>query len=113
MANTILKTVNGRGIPALNADSVSSDGTTTTVSFSPHPLVGERFSGFFVVRFQTPVATSAEPVQFTTTGVAGTTVPLYLNTGAQATAADLTSTTGPTFRLFFYDRESNRLQLVA
>lgn len=113
MVSTILKTVNTRGIPALNADIITSDGTTTTVNFSPHRFVGANFSGLFVVRFPQAVTTSAEPVQFTTKDVANSTTALYLNTGAPATVAALTSTAGPTFHLFFYDKESGRLQLIA
>lgn len=112
MANTVLKTVNERGIPALSVESVQSDGTNTTFYFERHRFLNNNFSGFFVVRFPQSVATTSQPVFFSTIGE-GSSVQLYDQDGDVATVALLSSNNTPRFRLFFYDRQSNRLQLIA
>ena len=112
MASTVLKTVNERGIPSLSVVGIESDGTNTTFSFEPHRFVRNNFSGFFVIRISQTVTSSDEPVFFTTQGLTGTTTPVTTPDGAQATVAAFTSTAAPTFHLMFYDRESNKLQLI-
>lgn len=105
-----LKFSNRYGFPNIEATSVTSDGTNTTVSFNPHTNTNSFFGGFWV-KIPQVVATSAEPLQFSTVGIANSTVPVYLNTGAQATVANIAST-GQSIYLCFYDRDSNRVQLI-
>jgi len=57
------------------------------------------------------VATSTELLQFTTIGVTGSTVPVYLPTGIQATVANI-ATTGEGIFLLFYDRDNNKVTLI-
>lgn len=113
MANVIAKRSNGLGVPLLEVQSISSDGTTTTVNFNNHVNLGANFIGLFLVKFPQVVATSTEPVQAATIGVANSFRPIYLPSGAQATVAALASSAGPTYRLLMYDRVSDRLQLIA
>ena len=80
---------NGGGFPNLEAVSVTSDGTNTTISFNPQQFV-----------------------QVSTIGVSGSVQPVYLSTGVQATVANIEST-GNGIYLFFYDRDTNRVQLIS
>lgn len=105
-----LKFANRNGFPCIEATSVTSDGTNTTVAFNPHFGSNNFFGGFWVKIPQT-VATSTQPLQFTTVGVSGSTVPVYLSTGAQATVANIETTGGGIF-LLFYDRDSNKVFLI-
>lgn len=108
----ILKFSNRTGFPNLEATSVTSNGTTTTVSFNAHQFVQtNNFFGGFWVKIPQAVATSTQPLQFTTVGVPNSTVPVYLANGTQATVASIAST-GPAVYLFFYDRDNNRVQRV-
>lgn len=109
-----LKFVNQGGIPAIQNISVNTTGTVTTFSFNDHPYrQTNRFYGFFVVKFPNPITeTSTNTVKFDTQGVGGSSVDVYSVTGEALTIADLTST-AQTVRLFFYDRDSNRVQLIA
>lgn len=113
MANVIARRSNGLGVPLLEAQSISSDGTTTTVNFNNHVNLNANFIGLFLVKFPQVVATSAEPVQAATIGVPNSFRPIYLPSGEQATVAALASSAGPTYRLLMYDRVSDRLQLIA
>lgn len=105
-----LRFSNRNGFPNIEATSVTSDGTNTTVSFNPHNGSRNFFGGFWVKIPQT-VTTSTEPLYFTTTGVSGSTVPVYLSSGAQATAANIVTTGGSVF-LCFYDLDNNRVTLI-
>lgn len=111
MADVIVKRGNRLGIPLVEAQNITSDGTTTTVSFNNHVNISDYFVGLFIVKFPNIVTTDTEPVVFATTGISGTT-PLYTRTGGQATVANISSTAGPTYHLFIYDSVSNRLQLI-
>lgn len=113
MANVVARRSNGLGIPLLEAQGVTSDGTNTTVSFNNHVNLGDNFIGLFLVKFPQVVATSTEPLQMSTIGVANSTKPVYLAGGTQATVAAVASTAAPTYRLMMYDRVSDRLQLMA
>lgn len=113
MANVIARRSNGLGVPLLEAQSISSDGTTTTVNFNNHVNLNANFIGLFLVKFPQVVATSTEPVQAATIGVPNSFRPIYLSSGEQATVAALASSAGPTYRLLMYDRVSDRLQLIA
>lgn len=112
MANVFVSRSNRLGIPLILAVNVTSDGTNTTVSFNNHVNLSDNFLGLFLVKFPTLVTTSNQPVLFDTIGAVGTSTPVYLKSGAQATVANLASTTAPTYHLCIYDRESNRLQLI-
>lgn len=105
-----LRYANRFGFPCIESTSVTSDGTNTTVAFNPHQG-GDNFFGGFWVKIGQNVATSTEPLQFTTTGVVGSTVPVYLQTGVQATVANIVTTGGGIF-LLFYDRDNNRVTLI-
>lgn len=111
MANVIVKRSNRLGIPLIEAQGITSDGTTTTVSFNNHVNLSDYFVGVFLVKFPNVVTTDTEPIVFATYGVSGTT-PVYLSTGAAATVADIESTASPTYHLFVYDSVSSRLQLI-
>ena len=107
-----LKFSNRNGFPCIEATSVTSDGTNTTVTFNSHPLVqtGRFFGGFFF-KIAQAVTTSTEPLYFTTSGVQNSTVPIYLANGTQATVASIAST-GPAVYEAFYDSDNNRVQLI-
>ena len=104
--------VNTQGMPTLSGTpAVDATSGNLVVTFNPHLALGERWSGAFWVAVTVPIATGAQPVVFATSGVAGNT-PLYTYGGAQATAADLVTTTGGII-LCFYNADTNRLQLVS
>lgn len=108
----VLRFSNQGGFPLLEAVNVSTDATNTMVSFNNHPWrQTNRFFGGFFVKIPQEVATGTTLLQFTTIGVSGSTVPVYLSNGTQATAADIVST-GPAIYLAFYDRDTNRVQLL-
>lgn len=103
---------NGGGFPNLEAVSVTSDGTNTTIAFNHQQFVASnRFFGGFWVKIPQAVTTSTQPLQVSTIGVSGSVQPVYLSTGVQATVADIAST-GNSIYLFFYDRDTNRVQLI-
>ena len=106
----LLKYANRFGFPCIESTSVTSDGTNTTVFFNPHQN-GDNFFGGFWIKIGQNVATSTEPLQFTTTGVVGSTIPVYLQTGVQATVADIVTSGGGIF-LLFYDKDNNRVTLI-
>ena len=107
----LLKYANRFGFPCIESTSVISDGTNTTVSFNPHQN-GDNFFGGFWVKIGQNVATSTEPLQFATTGVVGSTIPVYLQTGVQATVANIVTSGGGIF-LLFYDKDNNRVTLIS
>lgn len=109
----ILKFVNQGGFPAISVVNTSTTGTVTTFSFNDHPYrQTNRFYGGFWAKFPNPVTeTATNTVQFDTIGVGGSTVDVYSTNGAPITVADLTST-AQAVHLFFYDRDSNRVQLI-
>lgn len=107
-----LRFSNVNGFPNLEAVSVTSDGTNTTVAFNSYPLSqSNRFFGGFWVKIPQAVAAGTEPLLFTTVGVNGSTVPVYLSDGTQATVASIATSGGSIF-LFFYDRDSGRVQKI-
>lgn len=113
MANQFLRFSNQGGFPCIEVTNVNTVGTITTFSFNNHPLrQTNRFAGGFWIKFPNAVTeTDTNTVQFETQGVGGSTVPVYSSNGAQLTVADLTST-DQAIHLFFYDRDSNRVQLI-
>lgn len=106
-----LKFSNRVGFPNLEAVSVVSDGTNTTVNFNPYNIPTNTFFGGFWVKIPRAVTTSTEPLQFSTIGVSNSTVSVYLANGTQATVANIAST-GPAIYLVFYDRDNKRVQLI-
>ena len=104
-----LKFVNQGGFPAMQSIAEVTEGSNTTFSFNNHPYrQTHKFSGGFFVKIPQVVSTDAgNLVFFDTQGVEGSSVPVYLYSGAQATS------TIPQVRLCFYDRDSNRVQLMA
>lgn len=111
MITPLVKFVNRRGFPCVESNSINEDGTTTTFVFDNHHLIQSGFSGGFWVRLNQAVS-GTNVVQFTITGVSDSTLPLYLSNGSQATLGDVETTGGGVF-LCFYDRNANRLQLIA
>ena len=112
MAEVLLKRLNTRGIPAIQSIAVNTVDNVTTVTFNNHPYVQDRFAGGFWVKIAQTIAPGTDVVQFTTSGVPNSTVPLYLYDGTQATAANIAST-GKGVHLCFYDSDSKQLQLIA
>lgn len=111
--NDLLKFVNQGGIPAIIVVGTNTTGTVTTFSFNSHPVrQTNRFYGFFVAKFPNAVTeTASNTVQFDTVGVGGSAIDVYGVNGAPITVANLTST-DQAVHLFFYDRDSNRVQLM-
>lgn len=109
----LLKFVNQGGFPAIQSVNTSTNGTVTTFSFNDHPYrQTNRFCGGFFVKFPDAItATGTNTVKFDTVGVGGSSVDVYNYMGDALTISDLTST-AQTVRLFFYDRDSNRVQLI-
>lgn len=110
-----LKFVNRGGIPAIQCIAVTADDTAgvTTFSFNDHPYRQTgHFYGFFAVKFPNPITgTGTNTVKFDTQGVSGSSVDVYYTNGEQLTVGNLTSS-AQTVHLFFYDRDSNRVQLI-
>lgn len=112
---TGLKFSNQGGFPLIEAVSIAESGTTTTINFNNHPYrQSNRFyGGFFVKIPQNTVTglTQTNNVEFATIGVGGSNIPLYSVTGTQVQVSELASS-GPAIFLVFYDRDSNRIQLI-
>lgn len=113
-----LKFVNQGGIPAIINISTTDDATagTRTFSFNDHPYrQTNRFYGFFAVKFPNAIesdsTTGAYTVKFDTQGIGGSSVDVYYSNGNKLTVSNLTST-AQTIHLFFYDRDSNRVQMI-
>lgn len=109
-----MKFVNRNGFPCVESKSVTSDGAgTTTITFNRHNyLITNYFAGGFWIKIAQTLANGSDDIVFTIDNLPSFTTPLYLSTGVQATAADLESD-GNGVHLCFYDRDSNRLQLIA
>lgn len=106
--------VNTKGFPTLlGVPSLETIGAVETlvITFQPHLALNANWSGGFFVEISSAIVTGAQPVVFRTQGLTGYT-PLYLYDGVQATAADLTTTTGGIV-MCFYSKDNDRLQLIA
>lgn len=106
--------VNTKGFPTLlGIPSLETIGAVETLvlTFQAHRELNSNWSGGFFVEIPSAIVTGAQPVVFRTQGVTGF-VPLMLFNGVQATAAALTTTTGGVV-MCFYNRDSNKLQLMA
>ena len=108
-----LKFVNQGGFPAIQSIAETTSGSNTTFSFNDHPYrqTHRFYGGFFVKIPQVNETTAGNLVFFDTQGVGGSAIDVYDSTGAALTVAGLTST-AQTVHLFFYDRDSNRVQLI-
>lgn len=109
MITPLVKFVNRRGFPCIESNSTTG---TATFVFDNYKLIQSEFSGGFWVRINQTVATGTDAVFFTINGVNDSTIPVYLSNGTQATLANFETTGGGVF-LMFYDRNINRLQLIA
>lgn len=109
--STLLHLVNINGIPCTESSSVSTTTTNVVYSFNPSPIRYPNFSGLIAVKITTaaPAASDALPVQFTTTGVSGSTIALTTFAGAAVTSANLAAG----IHLVFFDRAAGVLQLIA
>lgn len=104
--------VNSQGMPTLSGTPVA-EGTTLTITFKPHLVPSEDWSGAFWVSVNgTITASTTQLVVFATEGENRVPTPLYLYSGGQATATNLATTaTGSVFECF-YNADTKRLQLV-
>lgn len=106
--------VNTKGFPTLlGVPTLETIGAVETLvlTFQPHRALNDNWSGAFFVEIPSAIVTGAQPVVFRTQGETAY-VPLYLFNGVQATSASLTTTTGGIV-MCFYNRNTNRLQLMA
>lgn len=108
---TRLKAVNQRGWPTIESTGVTLTTTAETFSFAAHPYVGNPFQGGLYIKISgTPTApTTAVPINFTTTGVAGSTVPVYNAQGQAITTANFP---GDGIYIGFWDTDTNLLRLL-
>lgn len=111
MADTILKFVNGRGIPCIETIGVNVGTDAVTFQFNNHPFVSARFAGLIFVKIShTYTAPSSPlPIRFTTVGAATSTQDLIGTNNTPITSADF-SNTG--VYGVFYDRDTNKMQLI-
>lgn len=111
MASTILTFTNGRGFPAIENEGVSLTETAETFTFNSHPFLRSQFQGGFWVKItDTPTApATAVPIQFTTSGVANSTVAVYSATGTALTTATFP---GNGIYLAFYDSDTGIVRLI-
>jgi hypothetical protein len=111
MANTILKYVNQRGIPCIESQSVSLTTSAETFTFNAHPYVRYPFQGQLFIRITgtNTAPETAVPIQFTTSGVSDSTVPVY---NAQGTALTTATFPGDGIYIGFYDSTTGLLRLL-
>ena len=108
---TILRRVNGGGIPCIESTAVSVTTSAVTFTFNSHPFVRNNFSGLILVKISNSFAAPdpAVPVEFVTAGVPNSTQPVLTAAGTPITSTDWS---GEGVYLFFYDRENNQLILL-
>lgn len=103
MATVPLRFSNRLGFPMLEVQSVTTNGTVTTLNFNDHPQRKAFFYGGFWVKVPAITSTSAisaYTIEFAKLGVSGSNLPLYLYNGSSATVGDM-ATTGPGILLCF------------
>ena len=111
MATTVLRTVNRNGFACIESTNVTLTTSAETFAFNRHPFVGNTFQGGFFVKIsqsETAPAT-AVPIQFTTTGVPGSTVNVYDAKGEQFTTENWP---GEAIYLAWFDTETNQVRLL-
>ena len=113
MATVPLRFSNRLGFPMLEVQSVTEAGTVTTLNFNDHPQRTAYFYGGFWVKIPVLSAgtTGTNTVEFATLGQSGSNIPLYYYGGDKVPKSGLITTTGGVI-LCFYDRTSNRLQII-
>lgn len=100
---------NKQGIPQLEATGVTSDATTTTVtySFAPHRFVNAPYNGLIAFKLpERPSGTSTYSIRFTSPN--GGSVQLQSKAGA-ATGANIP---GAGIYVAYYDYSTGLLQLI-
>lgn len=103
---------NVNGIPAISSQSVVVNTTANTIAFDflNHPTVGGVYRGWITVRLAQAVPTdTADTVEVVFTSDGGRTTPVYGYDNTPATVANLR---GTGVYLFWYDGQTNYLQLV-
>ena len=105
---TPLRYANRNGFPCLESTGATLSTTALTYNFNRHPFVNNYFyGGFYVKLSDTPTAPStAVPVIFTTAG--GNATAVLDKSGTAVT----TATIADGIYLAFYDRDSDKLQLL-
>lgn len=110
MAN-FLKTVNNRGIPCIESNSVATTTDAIIFSFNMYDFIGNNFSGLIAIKisqqFTAPV--TAVPIRFITKNVSNSVIDVETLNNTVVTSADWQ---GTGIYIAFYDRESNKLQLI-
>ena len=108
---TPIRFANRNGFPCIETTGNTLTTTASTYSFNSHPFVMNHFyGGLFIKVTNTPTAPeTAVPVQFTTTGVTGSTVAVL---DAQGVALTTSTFPGDGIYLGFYDRDTDKLQLL-
>lgn len=108
---TRLKAVNQKGWPTIESTGVTLTTTAETFSFAAHPYVGLPFQGGLYIKISgTPAApTTAVPINFTTTGVADSTVAVHNAQGAALTTATFP---GDGIYIGFWDTDTGLLRLL-
>lgn len=111
MATVPLRYSNRGTIPMIEVQSIINTPELATFNFNDHPQRrGNFFGGFWVKMPSTAGLTGTAKVEFATLGAFGSNIPVYLYNGNQATALDLSTLGG--ILLCFYDRTTNRLQVI-
>lgn len=108
---TRLKAVNQKGWPTIENNGVTLTTTAETFSFAAHPYVGLPFQGGLFIKIsgtQTAPST-AVPINFTTTGVANSTVAVYNSQGTVLTTATFP---GDGIYIGFWDTDTGLLRLL-
>ena len=103
---------NVNGIPRVSSQSVSvnTSGDRVTFDFQNHPVVGGPFVGWITVRLAQAVPTgTADTAELFFTSQGSSPTPVYGYDEAPATVANLR---GTGIYLFFFDGNTNYLQLV-
>jgi len=108
---TRLKAVNQRGWPTIETTGATLTATAETFSFAAHPYVGAPFQGGLYIKITgTPTAPSTTvPIQFTTAGVANSTVAVY---NAQGVALTTATFPGDGIYIGFWDTDTGLLRLL-
>lgn len=116
MATVPLRVSNRLGFGMLEVQSVTDatlPANTSLFNFNNHPQRNISFFGGFFVKVPQNLNNETQDnlVEFATLDVPNSNIPLYLYDGTQAKISDI-NTTGGGIMLCFYDKVSNRLQLV-
>lgn len=114
MAVVPLRVSNRLGFGMLEVQSIAEGTGTTTFKFNDHPQRRINFFGGFWVKIPQDTSTgytADNVIEFATIDTLGSNIPLKNFDGSAVTMGDL-STSGGGIILCFYDRTTNRLQLV-